>query len=78
MTGELLELSAWSTSAGCTQVAMESGGEIRRVDPDSGEVLGSLALPAGASITGLEYDGAGRFYAGCGRSGRLRVIRRPR
>lgn len=53
-------------------------GEIRRVDPDSGEVLDSLALPEGASITGLEYDGAGRFYAGGGRSGRLRVIRRPR
>jgi streptogramin lyase len=53
-------------------------GEIRRLDPDSGEVLDSLALPDGASITGLEYDGARHFYAGGGRSGRLRVFRRPR
>jgi streptogramin lyase len=52
--------------------------EIRHIDASSGEVLESLALPEGAFVSGLEYDGKGRFYAGGGRSGRLRVIRRPK
>jgi hypothetical protein len=50
--------------------------ELRRVEPSSGEVLEALALPDGF-ISGLEYDGRDRFYAG-GRAGRLRVIRRPK
>jgi sugar lactone lactonase YvrE len=59
--------------------AIEAGeGEIRRVDSGSGEVLESLAMPEGAFVSGLEYDGQGRFYAGGGRSGRLRVVRRPK
>jgi hypothetical protein len=59
--------------------AIEAGrGEIRRVDPASGEVLESLALPEGAFVSGLEYDGQDRFYAGGGPSGRLMVIRRPK
>ena len=60
--------------------AVEGGqsAEIRRVDPGSGEVLESLVMPEGVSVSGLEYDGQGRFYAGGGRSGRLRVVRRPR
>jgi streptogramin lyase len=58
---------------------MEPGqAEIRRIDPDSGEVFESLALPDGQVVSGLEYDGEGRFYAGGGGSGRLRVIRRPK
>lgn len=51
--------------------------ELRRVDPSSGEVLEALVMPD-AFISGLEYDGKDRFYAGGGKSGRLRVIRRPR
>jgi sugar lactone lactonase YvrE len=59
--------------------AIEAGkAEIRRVDPSSGEVLESLTLPEGTFVSGLEYDGRSRFYAGGGRSGRLRVIRRPK
>jgi outer membrane protein assembly factor BamB len=53
-------------------------GELRRVDPNSGEVLEVLAMPGGAYVSGLEYDGESRFYAGGGRSGRLRVVRRPK
>jgi streptogramin lyase len=53
-------------------------GELRRVDPGSGDVLEALAMPGGAYVSGLEYDGQSRFYAGGGRSGRLRVVRRPK
>jgi streptogramin lyase len=59
--------------------ATEAGqGELRRVDPGSGEVLEALGMPGGAYVSGLEYDGESRFYAGGGRSGRLRVVRRPK
>jgi streptogramin lyase len=59
--------------------AIEAGqAEIRRVDPDSGEVREALAMPGGAYVSGLEYDGDSRFYAGGGKSGRLRVVRRPK
>jgi outer membrane protein assembly factor BamB len=51
--------------------------ELRRIDSTSGEVLEALALPD-AFVSGLEYDGHDRFYAGGGKSGRLRVIRRPK
>jgi hypothetical protein len=53
-------------------------GELRRVDPHSGEVLEALAMPGRAYVSGLEHDGQGRFYAGGGRSGRLRVVRHPK
>lgn len=59
--------------------AVEEGrAELRRVDPKSGEVLESLAMPGDAFVSGLEYAGEDRFYAGGGRSGRLRVVRRPK
>jgi outer membrane protein assembly factor BamB len=51
--------------------------ELRRVEPGSGEVLEALVMPD-AFVSGLEYDGKDRFYAGAGKSGRLRVIRRPK
>jgi hypothetical protein len=58
--------------------AIEAGqAELRRVEPSSGEVFEALALPD-AFLSGLEYDGKDRFYAGGGKSGRLRVIRRPK
>jgi streptogramin lyase len=59
--------------------AIEAGqGELRRVDSNSGEVLEALAMPGGAYVSGLEYGGENRFYAGGGRSGRLRVVRKPK
>jgi sugar lactone lactonase YvrE len=59
--------------------APESGpSALHRIDPQSGAVLESLDMPEGDTISGLEYDGQGRFYAGGGSAGRLRVIRRPK
>jgi streptogramin lyase len=51
--------------------------ELRRVDAGSGEVREALVMPD-AFVSGLEYDGKDRFYAGGGKSGRLRVVRRPK
>jgi hypothetical protein len=51
--------------------------ELRRIDPQSGEVLERLAMPEGVGISGLESDGAGLFYCGGGNSGKVRVVRRP-
>ena len=52
--------------------------QLRRIDPATGEVLDALDLPAGAGVSGLESDGADRFFCGGGKSGTLRVVRRPR
>ncbi len=52
--------------------------EIRRVDPKTGEVLTRLIMPEGAEVSGLESDGGELFYAGGGKSGRVRAIRKPR
>ncbi|QUD86121.1 Vgb family protein [Phenylobacterium montanum] len=51
--------------------------DLRRVDPETGEVLERLDLPPGAMVSGLESDGADRFFCGGGSSGKLRVVRRP-
>ena len=52
--------------------------DLRRVDPQTGEVLEQLDMPAGANVTGLESDGAEQFFCGGGSSGKLRVVRRPK
>ncbi|QQN96769.1 Vgb family protein [Pseudomonas sp. SW-3] len=52
-------------------------GELRRVDPNTGEVLESLTLPTGVGVSGLESDGADRFFCGGGNSGKVRAVRRP-
>jgi hypothetical protein len=52
--------------------------EVRRVDPRTGEVLESLAMPKGVGVSGLEADGADRFFCGGGGSGKVRAVRRPR
>ncbi|MGO4194160.1 PQQ-binding-like beta-propeller repeat protein [Rhizobium sp. YAF28] len=52
--------------------------DIRRIDPDSGEVLERLDMPEGTGVSGLEADGADLFYAGGGGSGKVRAVRRPR
>lgn len=59
-----------------TSEAEES--ELRRIDPQSGEVLESLAMPTGALVSGLESDGKDRFFCGGQKSGKVRVVRRPR
>ena len=52
--------------------------ELRRVNPETGEVLERLEMPHGTGVSGLESDGGDRFYAGGGRSGKVRVVRRPK
>ncbi len=52
--------------------------ELRHIDPETGEVLEKLAMPAGVFVSGLESDGADRFYCGGGKSGKVRAVRRPK
>jgi glutamine cyclotransferase len=52
--------------------------ELRRLDAETGAVLESLELPPGTAVSGLESDGGDRFFCGGSRSGRVRVVRRPR
>jgi glutamine cyclotransferase len=52
--------------------------DLRRVDPQTGEVLDSLEMPPGVRVSGLESDGADRFFCGGGPSGKIRAIRRPK
>ena len=52
--------------------------ELRRLDPESGEVLDTLEMPAGAGVSGLESDGSDRFFCGGGASGTVRAVKRPR
>ncbi len=52
--------------------------ELRRVDPQTGAVLEKLAMPAGTNISGLESDGAYRFFCGGGKTGKVRAVRRPK
>ncbi|MFT4133449.1 DUF5074 domain-containing protein [Labrys sp. (in: a-proteobacteria)] len=51
--------------------------ELRHVDPATGTVLDSLAMPAGLVVSGLEADGGERFFCGGGESGKVRAVRRP-
>ncbi len=52
--------------------------DVRRIDPQTGEVLEQLAFPPEAGVSGLESDGADRFFCGGGNSGKVRVVRRPK
>jgi glutamine cyclotransferase len=52
--------------------------EIRRIDPQSGDVLERLQMPKGMGVSGLESDGKDLFYAGGGGQGKVRAVKRPR
>ncbi|NVD38923.1 PQQ-binding-like beta-propeller repeat protein [Ensifer sp. HO-A22] len=52
--------------------------DIRRIDPQTGEVLERLDMPTGMGVSGLEADGGDRFFCGGGASGKVRAIRRPK
>lgn len=52
--------------------------ELRRVDPRTGEVFETLEMPRRANISGLEADGGDRFFCGGQKSGKVRVVRRPK
>lgn len=54
-----------------------AGRGVCRIDPNTGELLSSLKLPDGMSVSGLEAERHGLFYCGGGRSGKIRAVRRP-
>jgi hypothetical protein len=56
----------------------DTGSELRRIDPRTGEVLEKLEMPPGVGVSGLESDGQDHFFCGGGSSGKLRVVRRPK
>lgn len=51
--------------------------DLRRIDPETGEVLERIEMPSGTGVSGLESDGADRFYCGGGPSRTVRAVRRP-
>jgi glutamine cyclotransferase len=55
----------------------DDASELRRIDPRTGQVLESVEMPAGVSVSGLESDGGDRFFCGGGDSGKVRAVRRP-
>lgn len=52
--------------------------DLRRIDPQTGDVLERLDMSAGTGVSGLESDGGDRFFCGGGGSGKLRAVRRPK
>lgn len=52
--------------------------DVRRIDPQTGEVLERLEMPAGTAVSGLESNGGDQFFCGGGNSGKVRAIRRPK
>ena len=51
--------------------------ELRRIDPQSGEVLEQIDMPPGVAVSGLESNGSDTFFCGGGSSGKVRAVRRP-
>ena len=60
--------------------ATSEGGEseLRRIDPQGGDVLEKIEMPSGTTVSGLESDGGDQFFCGGGSSGKLRAVRRPK
>jgi len=52
--------------------------DLRRVDPQTGQVLEKLDMPPGIGVSGLESDGGDQFFCGGGSSGKVRAVRRPK
>ena len=52
--------------------------ELRRIDPQSGEVQEQLEMPPGMTISGLESDGHDQFFCGGASSGKVRAVKRPK
>jgi glutamine cyclotransferase len=51
--------------------------DLRRINPRTGEVMESVEMPRGVGVSGLESDGGDLFFCGGGKSGKVRVVRRP-
>lgn len=52
--------------------------ELRRVDPATGKVLDSLAMPAGEGVSGMESNGDDLFFCGSTSKSTVRAVRRPK
>jgi glutamine cyclotransferase len=52
--------------------------DLRRLDPETGEVLETVEMPAATGVSGLGSDDGDRFFCGGGKSGKIRAVRRPR
>ena len=52
--------------------------DLRRIDPQTGEVFEALEMPPGVNVSGLESDGADQFFCGGGNTGKVRIVRRPK
>jgi glutamine cyclotransferase len=52
--------------------------DLRRIDPQTGEVLERIDMPGEVRVSGLESDGGDQFFCGGGKSGKVRVVRRPK
>jgi glutamine cyclotransferase len=53
--------------------------DVRRIDPQTGEVLERLEMPQGTHVSGLESDGGDRFFCGSGTAkNKVRAIARPK
>ena len=51
--------------------------DLRRIDPQTGEVLELIEMPPGIALSGLESNGSDQFFCGGGNSGKVRAVRRP-
>jgi glutamine cyclotransferase len=52
--------------------------DLRHIDSRTGEVLERLEMPPGVHVSGLESDGGDQFFCGGERTGKMRVVRRPK
>ena len=52
--------------------------DIRRIDPNTGDVLEQLDMPPGLIVSGLESNGGDTFFCGGGTSGKVRAVGRPK
>lgn len=52
--------------------------DLRRIDPQTGDVLERLDMPEGTGVSGLESNGSDRFFCGGGASGKVRAVKRPK
>ncbi len=51
--------------------------DLRRLDPESGNVLETIEMPSDVAVSGLESNGEDQFFCGGGSSGLIRAIARP-
>ena len=53
----------------------DGDGGLARIDPANGNEMATLDMP-GMDVSGVEWDGADRFFCGGGESGTVRIVRR--